>query len=118
MPVEVKNIHFTTQEVKKALSTFSRKRKKYFDHNDIVRFEINEKSKMQITCEVDKDLGMEDNIISYNQAEIGAALIAFCLDYRIPIPKIATKELQIVNEELLLIIRLNHGMEEDVFEIG
>ncbi|MEZ5759086.1 MAG: hypothetical protein R3D86_12770 [Emcibacteraceae bacterium] len=118
MPVEVKNIHFTTQEVKKALSIFSKRRKKYFDHNDIVRFEINEKSKKPITCEIDKNLGIEDNIISYNQAEIGAALIAFCLDYRIPIPKIASKELQIVNKQLILIIRLNHGIEEDVFEIG
>jgi len=121
MPVEVKNIHFSILEVKKALAQFSTRRKKYLEYNDIRNVKVVDKPKINISCELYKSSGYENNIISFNQNEIAAALILFCMDYRIPIPKIATKELQALGEELLLVIKLNHGseeLEEEVFEIG
>ncbi len=119
MPVEIKNIYFSQLELKKALALFSSRKAFYFEHDDIKKFEIVENSKLHISCELEESLA-PNNSLFYSQSEIAAALILFCMECKIPLPKTGTKELQVNGDELSLVVKLEHKIidEEDVFDIG
>ncbi len=120
MPVEVKKIYFSQSELKKALSIFSTRRNKYLDYSDIKVLEIIETPNIIINIEVEDYLDFEDNRITYCRAEIAAALMSFSMDCKIPLPKLATKELHMDGDQIFLVIKLGHAIkkEENYFEIG
>lgn len=56
---------------------------------------------------VDKTLGMENNEISFTSAQVGAALMAFCMVSKIPLPKNGVKTLEADYDKISLRIKLN-----------
>lgn len=119
MPKEVKNIYFSSIELRKALAKFSSKRNKFFDYSDIDDLTITDKPTINISCKVDEYLEFDDNNISFSEPEIAAALLSFCMDCKIPLPKTATKELHGNSNEVFLVIKLGHELdEEECFDIG
>lgn len=52
------------------------------------------------------DYGQE-NIVSYPENEVAAAVIAFCMQRKVPLPVQADKTISVVNDALTLMIALN-----------
>lgn len=59
-------------------------------------------SKLHLVDDYGKEM-----IISYPEAEVAAAMIAFCMHRKVPLPVNADKHLSVVNEALTLMIAVN-----------
>lgn len=118
MPKEVKNIYFSQLELRNALTKFSTRRNYHFDLTDIKKLEIKHEKGIKISLEVEEYLDFENNKIEFTHTEIAVALMSFCMDCNIPLPKLATKELHVNAVELFLVITLGHELNDiDFFEI-
>lgn len=118
MPLEEKYIYFTEAELRKSLVNFSKLRKQYFDLFEIENSVISENDSSKVTLVVDKALEFEDDKITYSNAEVAAALLAFCMVAKIPIPKEGTKELHIKDKKLFLKISLDKEVSFEEYVIS
>lgn len=106
MPLEEKFIYFTESELRKSLVNFSKLRNQYFDLFEIKNSVISENDNSKVTLLVDKALEFEGDKVAYSNAEVAAALLAFSMVAKIPIPKSGIKELRTKDNKLYLKISL------------
>ncbi len=105
MPLEVRNIYFTESDLRTALVNFSKLHKQFLKLNDIKEMVINNTDKVRVSLLVDQALELENDKILYSHAEVAAALLAFCMACKIPMPKSGIKELHANDENIYLKIR-------------
>lgn len=118
MPLEEKFIYFTESELRKSLVNFSKLRNQYFDLFEIENSIISENDCSKVTLLVDKAVEFEDNKITYSNAEVAAALLAFCMVAKIPIPKEGTKELLVNDNKVNLKITLDKKVDFEEYVIS
>ena len=85
--MEIKQIFFTEKEVRTALVNFSTLNKEYLDEDDVEKIIIDDAASVRVSMLVDKTLGKENNELAFSSAQVGAALMAFCMVSKIPLPK-------------------------------
>lgn len=117
MPLEVKKIYFTESEVRKALLNFSVLRKQYLDFNDIKKMIVNNTDEIHISLLVDHALEFEGNKLTYSNHEVAAALLAFCMALKIPLPKKGVKELHANKEYIYLKVSYQQVANFDEYKI-
>ena len=118
MPLEIKHIYFTESELKKALVNFSVLKKQFFETEDIKEIIIDKGKTLRITFKVDPGLGFDDNKIIYSHAEVAAALFAFCMVSKIPLPRRGVKELHANDEKVYLTITLEEDVQFEKYVIS
>lgn len=107
MPLEIKHIYFTESELRGALVNFSMLKKQFLEIEDIEETIIDRTDDVRVSFLVDKALAFEDDKVSYSHAEVAAALFAFCMVARIPLPRRGIKELHANEEKVYLTITLD-----------
>lgn len=117
MPLEIKNIYFTDSELRKALINFSGLHNQFLELNDIKKVVIENVDEIQITMLIDKALEFEDDEISFSHAEVAAALLAFCMAVKIPLPKEGSKELHANNDNIYLKVRYQQDVDFETYKI-
>jgi len=118
MPIEVKNIYFSEKEVRTALVNFSVLNHEYLDVDDVEKIVIDRADAVRVSMLVDKTLGMENNELSFSSAQVGAALMAFCMVSQIPLPKKGEKVLEAGDEKISLKITLDQEINFDDYIIS
>lgn len=102
MPLEIKKIFFTDNEIKQSLVNYSVSRKQPLEYRDINKMVVTNSNDVQISLLVHQALEIEGNKINYTKHEVAAALITFCLAINIPLARAAIKELHTVNDSVYL----------------
>ena len=117
MPLEIKNIYFNEKEVCTALVNFSILNHEYLDVDDVKKIVIDKADEVKISMLVDKTLGIENNEMSFTNAQVGAALMAFCMVSKIPLPKSGVKKLEVRDDKISLCIKFNQDVEFEDYKI-
>ena len=109
MPSEVRNIYFTEFELISALVSFSKIKKVYIDKSDVNSVIIGNNGQVDVSLLVKKPHSDKTDIMDYSNAEVAAALIAFCMRNSIPLPRDSEKLLLAKGDKVLLSIKMeNH----------
>ncbi|MBT5073380.1 MAG: hypothetical protein HOJ34_02935 [Kordiimonadaceae bacterium] len=117
MPLEIKHIYFTEDELRIALVNFSMLKKQFLEIEDIEKTIIDRADDVTISFLVDKALVFEDDKVSYSHAEVSAALFAFCMVARIPLPRRGIKELHANEENIYFTITLDEEADIEQYVI-
>jgi len=118
MPLEIKNIYFSEKEVKTALVNFSVLNHEYLDVDDVEKIVIDKPHDVRVSMLVDKTLCLENNELSFSSAQVGAALMAFCMVSKIPLPKNGHKALEADNNKISLKITLDQEVDFEDYIIS
>ncbi len=118
MPLEIKHIYFTEDELKKALVNFSVLKKQFLETEDIVELTINKGAEVTVSLIVDKTLEFENDRVDYSHGEVAASLFAFCMASKIPLPRRGIKELHANNEKIFLTITLEEEVNFEKYVIS
>lgn len=117
MPLEIKNIYFSEKEVLTALVNFSVLNHEYLDVDDVKKIVIDKADAVRVSMLVDKTLAMKNDEMSFSSAQVGAALMAFCMVSKIPLPKNGVKTLEADDDKISLRITLNQDIDFEDYKI-
>ena len=118
MPLEIKHIYFTESELRKALINFSVLKKQFIEIEDVKKTIIDKADNVTVSFLVDKALAYENDKIKYTHAEVAAALFAFCMVSKIPLPKRGVKVLHANDEKVYLTITLEEEVNFEKYVIS
>lgn len=113
MPTEYRRVVFPNQELRQALVNYAGESGEAFPDGEIISVAIPEDSgdTIQVTV-LDTARGATFSK-NFRTAHVAAALIKFCIDNKVPIPKNSRKSLRLMGDNLALdiIIRERNLME-------
>ncbi len=118
MPLEIKRIYFSESELRKALVNFSVLKKNFLELEDIKKIEIKASDTISVSMLVDKALAKEVKNVSFNHSEVAAALFAFCMVSKIPLPRRGKKSLHSTDDKIFLTIELDEDVNFDQYVIS
>ncbi len=118
MPVEIKNIYFSEKELRTALVNFAVLNQNYLDVDDVEKMYVDKGDVVNVSMLVDKTLGIENNELSFSSAQVGAALMAFCMVLKIPLPKDGHKALEAKDDKVSLKITLDQDVDFEDYIIS
>ncbi|MBI3505358.1 MAG: hypothetical protein HY059_10990 [Proteobacteria bacterium] len=109
---EYRLIFFRESELVRAIGGFARLRKKPLPVGQITRLVLDPEA-ITLSIHLEKDNG---GMVArtYNANEVAAALIAYCKDARIPLPRKASKELRVISNRPAFLIRERGDEQEGV----
>lgn len=117
MPLEIRKIYFTETDLRKALINFSILHKRYLRPEDIKEMIINNTDRVRVSVLVDQALELEENTINFSHSEVAAALLAFCMACKIPLPRSGVKELHANDDNIFLKIRFDQEINFEEYVI-
>lgn len=109
MPSELRNIFFSALEVLAAIKEHRRRIRKPLPTGTIVRFEISEKDPISVIIEITDDETGGRNNYKIGAEALGAALILFCIDHKIPMPVEAHKSLRREGGGVCLVVEISNS---------
>lgn len=110
MPSEIRHIVFTPVEIIAALDGFLRSRGQPLPTGAVLKIEIEPGEPLLVNVTVTTDLAVRIATLHFAEAEVAAALLNYCRDYRIPLPGYGAKHLHRVGRNLALSVTLNRGI--------
>lgn len=102
MPSEVRIIVFTSEEVLDAVEQFSETLDTPLFRGKPSDLHVRKSPQVRAILEVERAGGEEIETVDLNSSHLAAALITFCRKRRIPLPRNAKKELDIIEDQLVL----------------
>lgn len=106
MPREIRNIFFTENEVKIALMRFSGRQGLDFLVENITKYDLNTEGEISISMGVFDSAASKTGTVKYDQAQVAAAMMGYCMKLEIPLPKAGKKSVMAKDEILYLNIRI------------
>lgn len=103
---ECRCLVFTEQEVARAVLDRRRKRRDTLPTGTVLGVTYEERDGVRTTVTVVDDYGAETPLV-LGEEEVGAALVAYCMDRKIPLPAEGDKQLHLIAGSLALIITIN-----------
>ena len=107
MAQEIRKIIFSEQDMTEIILHYCAKSGLSMPHARMTGFEIDADEGKGILISLKFDDPSLVNKISFNQGEIGAAMIMFCKTQKIPLPKNANKSLALHGENLALQVAID-----------
>ena len=104
MPLDTRRILFSEEEVIVAIRQFYDRKGKSFPIGIVENTTIIEKPECTFQCDIVRDNNQEQVVVA--GAALAAALIAYCISRRIPLPAKADKTLAISQGQLVLAINM------------
>ena len=102
MPSEVRIIVFTAEDVLEAIEGFDATAEKRLFRGKAIDCHVRKHPKVHAILEVERAGGEEIDTVDLNSSQLAAALISFCRERRIPLPRNARKELDVIDDQLAL----------------
>ena len=109
MPVETRRIAFSEGEVIDAIGQFAKATHHPMPPGKITACEITNKSGFAATVTVSHMADGSSHAVRFDSASTAAALIRYCIEKKIPIPKAAEKSVEPQGNGLALILQLGKG---------
>jgi hypothetical protein len=113
---EYRLIFFRESELVRAMGAFARLRKKPLPVGQITRLVLDPEA-LTLAVHLEKDDGGKVQR-KFTASEVAAALIAFCKDARIPLPRKAAKEMRVIANRPAFLIRergpSQEGAEQEI----
>ncbi|MCC3860011.1 hypothetical protein [Pseudemcibacter aquimaris] len=106
MPNENRDIFFTEHELKQALTGFAARKGAKFKVENINDFLVNHKA-LAIAMKVFDPTVQKEGTIKFTNPEIAAAMMGYCMQLKIPLPRSGKKSLQTDGKELFLNIKVS-----------
>lgn len=103
---ELRCIVFDDGELIKALVAHRRRTGKPLPPGEISSFEIERDKEVVARMTITGDSG-EKSVVPTSGAELAAAMIAYCIDTRVPVPVTANKSITLLDGRVALKITLN-----------
>jgi hypothetical protein len=108
MPTEIRHIIFKREELLTALTEYRARLGLPLAPAPTVTLDIVSGPELLITLELRSNDGKKPQQVTFEAEEIGAALIMFCINMKIPLPATsATKKVQMFGDSLGLVILKN-----------
>jgi len=111
MPTEMRQIAFTQREVSRALIEYDRRRDHHFPSGSVRKVDIQDDPDIHATVTIES-IGGGASDTKIGTAELAAALILYCINYRIPLPAESAKRLQKVGDGVALFVVKKHKTKE------
>ncbi len=103
---EIRCIVFDDGELIKALLAHGRRTGKGLPAGQISSFEIERSKEVIARMTITSDAG-EKTIVPTSGAELAAAMIAYCIDRKVPVPAHSAKSITVIDDHVALKIKLN-----------
>lgn len=103
---ELRCLVFTDQEVAKAVLDRRRRMREPLPQGAVGKVAYRDENGIETTIQVTGDAG-DDHSMVLGEAEVAAALVAYCMNRRIPLPVESDKMLYLINDSLTLMITMN-----------
>ena len=107
MPSEVRIIAFTRQDVQEAIDRFGVIADKRLFKGKLIDCHVKKHPGVNADRESEGAAGEKIGLVKLNSTQLAAALISYCCDLHIPLPRAARKELDVIDDQLVL--RLEMG---------
>ena len=104
MPLEYRQIVFTSTEVLLAIREHRKRMRTPLPPGSITRFEIGGEPAVGADLEIADDKTTSRQVIRVEGEALAAALILYCIDHRIPMPIDAAKRIAVTDKGLTLSI--------------
>lgn len=111
MVEEVRNLLFTPDEVRAALTVMMRMQGEKFPGDRMPRITYTPKDELCLVELSYSRPGGHNLVFKFAESQVAAALIMFCRREGIPMPQRASKELQLRGDALSLIVRMGQKRE-------
>ena len=102
MPSEVRIIIFTIEEVLEAIERFDATAEKRLFRGKAIDCHVRKHPNVHAVLEVERAGGEEIETVDLNASQLAATLITYCRERRIPLPRNARKELDVIEDQLVL----------------
>ncbi len=106
MPSEVRIIAFTPEDVLEAIDGFGAIADKRLFRGKAIDCHVRKHPEVHVVLEVQRAGGEKIGPVDLNSTQLAAALISFCFDHYIPLPRVASKELDVIDDQLVLRLEL------------
>lgn len=106
MPSELRQVLFPKPELQAAVAKYARLAKDKLPAGEIVDCKILGTTETFVELRLKDEFTGADAVVSFNEAFVGAALMKFCMDSHIPVPRKGEKALKVVNGDVALLISL------------
>ena len=113
MPTELRKIIFSEEEIVRAVLSQNRRSPKKLPPGDIVKVgRSGSGANMDISI---FDATVEQTkTVTLGASYLAAAMLGFCIDNKIPVPRVADKSVEVLGDSFALSISI--GRESEVFE--
>lgn len=105
MTTEIRQITFHPAEVCAALQDYRRRRNEPLPAGSIAHVDFGTEPEIVVTLTIENDSTGAKHEIAFGTETIGAALILFCINRKIPLPATAQKKVQRVGDTIALTMR-------------
>jgi hypothetical protein len=106
MPSEYRQILFSNRELIDALYEYDRAAQTKLLQGDILSCTPVGEDKVAVRLQLMNLASGEDQVASLSSELVAAVLLRYCIKHRIPIPKNATKSIQIHDDQISLDVRI------------
>lgn len=103
---ELRCIIYTKKELAIALKDHRRRSARPLPSGNLMDVKIDPKPQITVTLNIVDDSG-HPHILPFSGAELAAALIAHCIDQRVPVPVSAKKSLTLIDNQVALKITMD-----------
>ena len=108
MATEIRTIIFTQDEVLRAVTAFRKLKKKPLPPGTVFKYSLHGNPKIHLGLAIALDGQDRLESVDLGGDELGAALVMFCIDNKIPLPaRNATKRQRVLGDNLSLVISIN-----------
>lgn len=102
MPYEVRRLYFSEEEVTRAILAFNaQSRQKFLLPGSLAGFALRDDPELAVDLRIET-VGGAIETVRLNQVQVGAAIIRFCIDSRVPLPLHGAKSLKLSNGRIVL----------------
>ena len=113
MPKELRKIVFSEAEVQSAAVSHCLHARVPLPDANIIGIEIANASDETVKLRFSTSNPADPDTVALNRGQVAAALIRYCQDHQIPLPRAAQKALQKDAEGLALFVNLDYGTPRD-----
>ena len=103
---EVRIIAFPPEDVLEAIDGFSAMADERLFKGKAIDCHVRKHPGVHAVLEVQRAAGEKIDLVNLNSAQLAAALISFCYSHYVPLPRAASKELDVIDGQLVLRLEL------------
>ena len=116
MPTEIRKIVFSNEELQEAIVLFSQRCINRLPEGDLLACDVISDDGITVRIRIQPWYSEGEKTVKLSDHYIGAALSNYCMNYKIPIPRRATKSLQVIGDNIALQVNI-HMAEKKIFEV-
>ncbi len=113
MPSELRKLVFSETELRAAMVNFALRNDMRVPAANIDKLDINDEDKLTITLSFTTDDPSSDQNLVFNKEKVTAAIILYCRNNSIPLPRVARKVIAKDGNTLTMMVNLRWPPKKD-----